>query len=96
VFAKKWRILREALTMVCMTENIQIKGRLLSLIWPEEAAGATMAFDTSQLQIAKAEIEDESGVTHRVKVLVKWDADYLVGKNVAASSTAESTTLTEL
>ena len=81
--------------MVCMTENTQLKGRLLSLIWPEESAGATVAFDTTQLQIAKAEIEDESGVTHRVKVLVKWDADYLVGKNVLVASTTEGITLTE-
>ena len=80
--------------MVCMTENTQLKGRLLSLIWPE-SAGATVAFDTTQLQIAKAEIEDESGVTQRVKVLVKWDADYLVGKNVLVASTTEGMTLTE-
>ncbi len=81
--------------MVCMTENTQLKGRLLSLIWSEESAGATVAFDTTQLQIAKAEIEDESGVTQRVKVLVKWDADYLVGKNVLVASTTEGLTLTE-
>ena len=49
-----------------MSENIQIKGRLLSLNWPDETAGATVSVDLSQLQVARAEIEDAEGVTHRV------------------------------
>jgi hypothetical protein len=79
-----------------MSENIQIKGRLLSLNWPDETAGATVSVDLSQLQVARAEIEDAEGVTHRMSVLVKWDADYLVGKEVCSHSTTEGTTLSEL
>lgn len=79
-----------------MSENTQVKGRLLSLNWPEETAGATLAFDTTQLQVAKAEIEDAAGVTHRMEVHVKWDAGYLVGKDVCTNASEEGVTLTEL
>ena len=79
-----------------MNEAIQIKGRLVSLQWPKGSAEATLAFDTTQLQVAKAEIEDSAGVTHRVDVLVQWDSDYLIGKEVTANSTEEGTTLSEI
>ena len=79
-----------------MNEAIQLKGRLISLQWPEAGADATLAFDTTQLQVAKAEIEDSAGVTHRVDVLVQWDSDYLIGKEVTTNSTDEGTTLSEI
>ena len=44
-------------------------------------------FDTTQRQLAKAEIEDALGVTHHVEVLVNWDSDYLVGKEVSVTTT---------
>ncbi len=78
-----------------MDDLKQVDGRLVSLHWPEEAAGATLSVDTTQLQEVKAEIEDSSGVTHLVDVLVRWDADYLVGKEVSANSTDDGTVLTE-
>jgi hypothetical protein len=45
------------------------------------------------LQEVTAEIEDSTGVTHMVEVLVKWDADYLIGKVVSTNSTAQGATL---
>jgi len=76
------------------TKN-QVNGRLVSLHWPKEAAGATLSFDTTQLQEVKAEIEDSEGVTHIIDVVVSWDADYLVGKEVSVSTTDEGMTLKE-
>ena len=78
-----------------MTETTQVKGRLVSIAWANSASDATLSIDTSQLQEAKAEIEDETGVTHIVHVLIRWDADYLIGKNVSAKTTDEGMTLTE-
>jgi len=78
-----------------MSEAIQIKGRLVCLHWPKGSAEATLAFDTTQLQSAKAEIEDSAGVTHLVDVIVQWDSDYLIGKEVSACASGEGTTLTE-
>ena len=82
--------------MVQMSDTTKVNGRLLSLKWPKEAAGATLSFDTSQLQEVKAEIEDAAGVTHRLDVIVKWDADYLIGKEVCTQTTSEGTTLAEI
>ncbi len=78
-----------------MDDVKQVDGRLVSLHWPEETAGATLSVDTTQLQEVKAEIEDSAGVIHLVDVLVRWDADYLVGKEVSANSTDDGTVLTE-
>jgi hypothetical protein len=82
--------------MCGMSESTLIQGRLVSLNWPKTTSDATLAFDTSQRQIAKAEIEDASGVTHHVEVLVHWDSDYLVGKEVSAKTTDEGTMLSEI
>jgi hypothetical protein len=54
-----------------------------------------MAVDTTKLTEATAEIEDGAGVTHRVEVLAGWDADYLVGKDVVASTTSDGVVLNE-
>jgi hypothetical protein len=81
--------------MGVMDYENQLNGRLVSLHWPKEAAGATLSFDTSQLQGVKAEIEDSEGVTHLIDVVVSWDADYLVGKDVSASTTDDGITLKE-
>ena len=78
-----------------MTESTKVDGRLVALHWPREAVEATMAVDTAKLQAATAEIEDCSGVTHRLEVLAGWDADYLVGKDVVASTTTEGVVLSE-
>ncbi len=82
--------------MCAMSESTQVQGRLVSLNWPKTTSDATLSFDTSQRQLAKAEIEDASGVTHHVEVLVNWDSDYLVGKEVSAKTTDEGTTLAEV
>ena len=70
-----------------MTETAKVEGRLVALLWPRNATEATMAVDTTKLLEATAEIEDSTGVTHRIEVLAGWDADYLVGKDVITSST---------
>jgi len=81
--------------MVGMENVNQVDGRLVSLQWPKEAAGETLSFDTSQLQEVKVEIEDSEGVTHLIDVVVSWDADYLVGKEVSVSATDNGITLKE-
>jgi hypothetical protein len=78
-----------------MTESTKVEGRLVALHWPREAVESTMAVDTTKLQEATAEIEDCSGVTHRVEVLAGWDADYLVGKDVVTSTTVDGIVLSE-
>ena len=76
-----------------MTETAKVEGRLVALHWPRNATEATMAVDTTKLLEATAEIEDSAGVTHRIEVLVGWDADYLVGKDVITSSTDKGVVL---
>lgn len=78
-----------------MDDVKQVDGRLVSLQWPKDTSELTLSVDTSQLQEVKAEIEDSQGVTHLIDVLVRWDADYLVGKEVSANSTDDGTILTE-
>ena len=78
-----------------MTESIKVDGRLVALHWLGNAAEATMAVDTTKFQEATAEIEDGSGVTHRLEVLAGWDADYLVGKDVVVNTTEQGVVLTE-
>jgi|TARA_B100000315_G_scaffold191782_1_gene182137 hypothetical protein len=78
-----------------MTDSIHVNGRLVALHWPRNLAEATMAVDTTKLTEATAEIEDGSGVTHRLEVLAGWDADYLVGKDVVASTTSHGVVLNE-
>jgi len=79
-----------------MSETTQVKGRLVSITWANSASDATLSVDTSQLQEAKAEIEDDVGVTHIVHVLIRWDADYLIGKEVTAKTTVDGMTLVEI
>jgi hypothetical protein len=79
-----------------MQEDTKIQGCLVSLHWPKGNADATLAVDLTKLQQAKAEIEDASGVTHRIEVCVCWDADYLVGKEVVARSSDEGVLLSEI
>ena len=81
--------------MVSMHEMKQVDGRLLTLNWPSLATEVTLSDDTSQLQEAKAEIEDTEGVIHLVNVLVRWDADYLVGKEVTLKPSDSGTLLVE-
>ncbi|MDP7006316.1 MAG: hypothetical protein QF718_08925 [Phycisphaerales bacterium] len=78
-----------------MTESTKVDGRLVALNWVGNPMEATMAVDTTKLQEATAEIEDGSGVTHRIEVLAGWDADYLVGKDVVACPTDEGVVLSE-
>ena len=78
-----------------MDDLKQVDGRLVCLHWPKGTSDATLSDDTSQLQEVKAEIEDTSGVIHLLDVLVRWDADYLVGKEVTANSTDDGTILKE-
>ena len=78
-----------------MTESTRVNGRLVALHWPGNASEVTMAVDTTKLLEATAEIEDTAGVTHRLEVLVGWDADYLVGKDVVTSSTQDGVVLGE-
>ena len=78
-----------------MTEATKLDGRLVALHWPSSATEATMAVDTTKLLDATAEIEDSTGVTHRLEVLAGWDADYLVGKDVVVSTTQEGVVLSE-
>ena len=79
-----------------MTESANVEGRLIALHWPKVAAEVTLSDDTNQLQEVTAEIEDREGVTHRVGVLVKWDADFLVGKEVSTSTSDNGATLSLL
>ena len=76
-----------------MTDSPQLAGKLVALHWPQIASEVTLSDDTNQLQEVTAEIEDNTGVTHMVEVLVKWDADYLIGKVVSTNSTAQGATL---
>ena len=78
-----------------MANKSQIIGRLVSLNWPKSGTEATLAFDTTQLQAAKAEIEDAEGITHVLDVHVSWDADYLVGKEVCTGHVEDGVTLLE-
>ena len=78
-----------------MTDSKHVDGRLVALHWPRNLAEATMAVDTTKLLEATAEIEDGSGMTHRLEVLAGWDADYLVGKDVVVQTTDEGTVLSE-
>ncbi len=78
-----------------MVNESQIIGRLISLNWPKTGAEATLAFDTTQLQPAKAVIEDTEGVTHMLDVHVSWDADYLVGKEVCTGHVEDGVTILE-
>ena len=78
-----------------MTETTKLDGRLVALHWPASAAEATMAVDTTKLLDVTAEIEDSTGVTHRLDVLAGWDADYLVGKDVIVNTTQEGAVLSE-
>ena len=77
--------------MVSMHEMKQVDGRLLTLNWPTLATEVTLSDDTSQLQEAK----DTEGVIHLVNVLVRWDADYLVGKEVTLKPSDSGTLLVE-
>ena len=76
-----------------MTDTSQLAGKLVALHWPQIASEVTLSDDTNQLQEVTAEIEDSTGVTHMVEVLVKWDADYLIGKVVSTNSTAQGAML---
>ncbi len=78
-----------------MHEEIQVQGCLVSLHWAKGNADETLSVDLTKLQQAKAEIEDASGVTHRIEVRVCWDADYLVGKEVVARTSEEGVVLVE-
>ena len=78
-----------------MDDVKQVDGRLVSLHWPKDTSELTLSVDTTQLQEVKAEIEDSQGVTHLIDVLVRWDADYLVGKDVVTSTTADGIVLSE-
>ena len=78
-----------------MTETTKVDGCLVALHWPRDFAEATMAVDTTKLQEATAEIEDGTGMTHRIEVLAGWDADYLVGKDVVLNTTEHGTVLSE-
>jgi hypothetical protein len=76
-----------------MTDLLSINGRLLALHWPSQTSEATLSIDLHGMQVATAEIEDMSGITHQVKVHVNWDADSLVGKLVKTISCDEGTSL---
>ncbi|MDP6602165.1 MAG: hypothetical protein QGG74_03855 [Phycisphaerales bacterium] len=76
-----------------MTDSKAVEGRLVALHWPEGMAGATVEMDLSLPVAATAEIEDQGGVTQRIKVCVNWDADYLVGKRVRTQTAEIGTTL---
>ena len=78
-----------------MTDSKHVDGRLVALHWPSNLTEATMAVDTTKLLEATAEIEDCTGMTHRLEVLAGWDADYLVGKDVVVQTTDEGTVLSE-
>ena len=76
-----------------MTNSTNVEGRLIALHWSKIASEVTLSDDTNQLQEVTAEIEDREGVTHKVEVLVKWDADFLVGKEVSTSTSDDGATL---
>jgi hypothetical protein len=76
-----------------MTDSISINGRLLAIHWPSQTAEATLSVDLHATQVATAEIEDQTGRTHRIQVRVDWEADSLVGKLVKTTSTDEGTSL---
>ena len=79
-----------------MTESTNVEGRLIALHWPKVAAEVTLSDDTNQLQEVTAEIEDREGVTHKVEVLARRDADFLVGKEVSTSTSDNGATLSLL
>ena len=76
-----------------MTDSLSINGRLLALHWPLQTSEATLSLDLHASQLATAEIEDASGMTHQVEVHVTWDADSLVGKLVKTTSSGEGMSL---
>ncbi len=76
-----------------MTDSRSINGRLLALHWPSQSSEATLSVDLHARQLATAEIEDASGMTHQVQVHVNWEADSLVGKLVKTTSGDEGTSL---
>lgn len=75
------------------SDSANVEGRLVALHWPEIATEVTLSDDTNQMQEATAEIEDSEGITHKVDVFVKWDADFLVGKEVSMSLTSQGPTI---
>ena len=79
-----------------MAENVQIEGKLLALHWNASESDATLNVDTSKPQLVTAEIEDASGMTHRVEVSAYWDADFLVGKEVATQSSDDGIVLEQV
>jgi len=76
-----------------MKDLLSINGRLLALNWPSQTSEATLSVDLHATQVATAEIEDQTGTTHRVQVLVNWEADSLVGKLVKTTRSDEGTSL---
>ena len=76
-----------------MSQEVHIEGKLLKIHWPANASDATLAVDTSKPQQVTAEIEDISGVTHRVEVSAHWDADVLVGKEVVTQDSKDGLTI---
>ena len=76
-----------------MLNQQHIEGKLLSLNWPTSESEATLSVDTSKPQQVTAEIEDASGITHRIEVYAHWDADFLIGKEVATQRTDEGIVL---
>ena len=79
-----------------MSNQQHIEGKLLSLNWPTSESEATLSVDTSKPQQVTAEIEDASGITHRIEVSVHWDADFLIGKEVVTQTTDEGVVLSQL
>ena len=76
-----------------MSQNVHIEGKLLALHWPMNDSDATLAVNTSKPQHVTAEIEDSSGVTHRIEVSAHWDADFLVGKEVMTQDSEDGMTI---
>ena len=76
-----------------MSQNTQIEGKLLAIHWPLNDSDATLAVNTSKPQQVTAEIEDSSGITHRIEVSAHWDADFLVGKEVMTQNSEDGMTI---
>lgn len=76
-----------------MSQKAHIEGKLIKIQWPTNATDATLAVDTTKPQQVTAEIEDESGVTHRIEVSAHWDADFLVGKEVVTQDSSDGLTI---
>lgn len=79
-----------------MAEKVQVEGKLLALYWNTSESEATLDVDTSKPQLVTAEIEDASGMTHRIEVSAYWDADFLVGKEVATQSSDDGIVLEQV